>query len=296
MSGTADIGKQPLEERLGRFPLRLQCTPLGAVAYRQAGGPPPRITHVLLHGIGSGSGNWLRQLEAAQADLRQAVGLLAWEAPGYGDSDPVAGDFPDATAYAQRLWAWLDALDVGAPVTLVGHSLGCLMAARAAVMQPSRVHTLVLLSPARGYASAPAQQRESKLRERLAALDSLGPEGMATKRAAAMLSPTAPAEYRAFIQAAMARIRPDGYRQAARLLAGGDLGADVQVLARQGRMRLTVASGSADTITPPDGCQAVAAQAGQAWTDLGAAGHACALEAADAVNTLIGLQEPPNEP
>ena len=124
-------------------------TPLGTIAYRQAG--RGAITHVLLHGIGSASASWEAQLAWAQD--RSDIGLLAWDAPGYGASSHLPAETPVAADYGARVWAWLDALGV-AEITLVGHSLGALMAAAATVQAPDRVRRLVLLAPALGYADA----------------------------------------------------------------------------------------------------------------------------------------------
>jgi pimeloyl-ACP methyl ester carboxylesterase len=275
-----------LPTRLARFALQGVDTPGGQVQYRQAGKPVAHTTHVLLHGIGSGSASWLMQLEAA-AHSDSSSGVLAWEAPGYAASTPLPVAQPGAHDYAARLWHWLDALGLTAPITLVGHSLGALMAARAAAVQPERVARLVLLSPAQGYARAPAQEREKKLHDRLNTLATLGPQGMAEQRGAAMLSAQATATQVAFIQSVMAQIKPAGYTQAAHLLAQGDVGAD---LARW-RGPLLIASGRADAITPMAACQALAAQCQVAWHDLGPVGHACALEAAHAVNRLLNLTQ-----
>jgi pimeloyl-ACP methyl ester carboxylesterase len=261
-------------------------TLLGAIRYRQAG-TLASTRLVLLHGIGSGSASWAAQLAAVKPEQ---PGLLAWDAPGYGDSEGLSlsdDAWPDATPYATRLWAWLDALGLTQPLTLVGHSLGALMAARAAVLQPQRVAALVLLAPAQGHARLDAAQRERLLHDRLAALATLGPAGMAQQRGAAMLTPDAPTELVAMVQAVMAQIQPLGYTQAARMLSGGDLLADLAQL----RCPVQVASGSADRITPPAGCQQVAAAAGVAWTDLGPVGHACPLQAGPAVNALLGLPD-----
>lgn len=261
-------------------------TPLGTMGYRQAGSlAATRL--VLLHGIGSGSASWTAQLAAVRPD---EPGLLAWDAPGYGDSDGLRlpdDASPDATHYATRLWAWLDALALTQPITLVGHSLGALMAARAAVLQPQRVAALVLLAPAQGHARLDPAQRERLLHDRLTALTTLGPAGMAQQRGAAMLTPDAPAQLVAMVQAVMAQIQSRGYTHAARMLSGGDLLADLAQL----RCPVQVASGSADRITPPAGCQQVAAAAGVAWTDLGPVGHACPLQAGPAVNALLGLPD-----
>jgi pimeloyl-ACP methyl ester carboxylesterase len=146
---------------------------LGRVQYRHAGqGAPGQATHVLLHGIGSGSASWVAQLQAASA---APLSVLAWDAPGYGGSAPVEPAQPVATDYAQRVWAWLDTLGVTQPVTLVGHSLGAIMAASAARMAPHRVQRLVLLAPARGYANAAPAEREKKLQDRLHNLLQLAP-------------------------------------------------------------------------------------------------------------------------
>ena len=182
--------------------------------------------------------------------------------------------------------------NAASPLVLVGHSLGCLMAASAAVQQPQRVGRLILLAPAQGYARAPASERDKKLQDRLDSLARLGPAGMAQARGAAMLSASASADQVAFVQQAMAEVNPAGYAQAARMLAGGNLLADLSHFAAQTAQSacpVTVASGSADDITPPAGCLQTATHINAPYVSLGAVGHACAVEAADQVTRLIGL-------
>lgn len=288
-----------LAERLESFPLLTAETPLGRIAYRHAGpseenkaknrsgsGSPADSSSqsvsqaplVLLHGIGSASASWLKQLES----LSDQFTVLTWNAPGYTGSAPLPIAAPAAADYAARMWAWLDALGIS-NITLAGHSLGALMAGAAARIAPARVERLVLLAPAGGYGKADANVRETKLRERLSNLAALGPQGMAEKRGAAMLSPAASADDIAFIKSVMAEIDPAGYTQAVHMLMHGDLAGDLAHL----NCPITVASGSADTITPPAACQAVAVAARTPWIDLGAAGHACPLEAATLVNRLL---------
>lgn len=272
---------------LSRFPAQRVNTELGVVQYRQAG-LAGQATHVLLHGIGSASASWLEQLHAA--DGRAGCLVLAWDAPGYGGSTPVVPDSPVAADYAERLWAWLDAMNASEPLVLAGHSLGCLMAARAAVLQPARIKRLVLLSPARGYGDAPTAERADKLGTRLANLQRLGPGGMAAARAAAMLSPSAAPEQIEAVRQTMAQVHVAGYTQAAHLLGNGVLGSDLA----QVPCPVAVASGELDTITPPVACQLAAQQAGVAWQSLGSVGHACPLEASNAVNALLGLSDSEN--
>lgn len=90
----------------------------------------------------------------------------------------------------------------------------------------------------------------------------------------------------AAVRETMAQVLVHGYTQAARLLDQADLAGDLARL----DCPVQVASGNADTITPATACQAVAGAVGQDWQDLGPVGHACPLEAASAVNTLIGLR------
>lgn len=267
---------------LQHFPLTLALPADEAVQYRQAG-CAVLVTHVLLHGIGSGSASWVRQLQAAQP--REDRRVLAWDAPGYGRSAPLEPQHPQAADYARRLWAWMDALDQHQPITLVGHSLGALMAAAATALQPQRVAALVLLAPARGYGDASEAERESKLGKRLTTLNQLGPQGMADARAAAMLSPDATPEMVDLVRDTMAQVHPLGYAQASRMLSTGRLDADLARVC----VPLIVASGSADTITPPKACADVAQHKHLDWTDLGPVGHVCALEAAERVNQLLGL-------
>lgn len=272
-----------LTDRLRRFAPQVATILGGQVGYRQSGAGP--ITHVLLHGIGSASGSWLMQLEAAVSSAHS--GLLAWDAPGYSDSNPVVPSHPHASDYSARLWAWLDALQVNQPITLVAHSLGALMATRAASEQPDRVSRLVLLAPAQGYARASTADREKKLNDRLSQLEQLGPEGLGQQRGAGMVSANASPDMVAYAQRMMSQIKGQGYTQAAHLLAHGDLLTDLAQLT----CPVTVASGQLDNATPVAACQAVALAANTPWTDLGPVGHACALEASGLVNTLLNIDQ-----
>src|SRR5207245_9125779 len=109
---------------------------------------------------------------------------------------------------------------------LLGHSLGALSAARFSAEQPKRVVSLSLASIARGHGHLPPAERERLLAGRLGDLAELGPQGMAAKRGPCLLGPEATETMRRMVVERMARIRPDGYAQAARLLATGAIKAD----------------------------------------------------------------------
>ncbi|MFM0377712.1 alpha/beta fold hydrolase [Paraburkholderia strydomiana] len=279
---SADVdANATLEARLARFPARqIELAHQRVLSYREADGAAANdaLPLVLLHGIGSGAASWVQQLEALGANRR----VLAWDAPGYGMSTPVAPESPGAADYASVLTEWLDTLHIERCV-LVGHSLGAIIAGAFAAMHPQRVSGLLLLSPAGGYGAACADVRETKRDQRLAMLNELGPQGLADKRSANMLSSHASDEARTWVRWNMSRVIARGYAQATHLLANADLAAD---LARF-KGRVNVAVGADDTITTPAACERLALVAGTQLQVVPRAGHAGYIEASAAYTAII---------
>ncbi|AXF18070.1 alpha/beta fold hydrolase [Paraburkholderia caledonica] len=269
-----------LEARLARFPARqIELANQRVLSYLEADGAAnDALPLVLLHGIGSGAASWVQQLEALGANRR----VLAWDAPGYGMSTPVAPESPVASDYASVLTEWLDALHIERCV-LVGHSLGAIIAGAFAAIHPQRVSGLLLLSPAGGYGAACADVRETKRDQRLAMLNELGPHGLADKRSANMLSPHASDEARAWVRWNMSRVIVRGYAQATHLLANADLAADLVRF----KGRINVAVGADDTITTPAACERLALVAGTQLQVVPRAGHAGYIEASAAYTAII---------
>ena len=198
---------------------------------------------VLLHGIGSNAQSFVPLMRA----LEGGPPLLAWDAPGYGDSQPLAIEWPDASDYATALNRLLSHLDVSRCV-LVGHSLGTLIAARFALVAPRRVAALFLISPALGYGAEKGGTLPPAVAGRIDELDRLGPEKFAATRAPGLLGDASvPPHVRQLVERAMAAVRRPGYDQAARLLAGGRLLDDAAKL----DVPTAVLVGSQDRITPP---------------------------------------------
>ncbi|MEM5313228.1 alpha/beta fold hydrolase [Paraburkholderia sp. JHI869] len=277
---TAASSAATLETRLARFAMHNARVGEGSVSYREAAGESSNDTLVLLHGIGSGAASWVQQFEA----LGGARRVLAWDAPGYGASTPVASASPLAADYARVLADWLDALGI-ARCMLVGHSLGAIMAGAFAAAHPERVAGLLLISPAGGYGAADASVRAEKRDARLAMLAELGPQGLAQQRSANMLSPHADDTARAWVRWNMARIVPHGYAQATHLLANADLATDLARCA--GRVPMAVAVGAQDSITPPEACERLAQIAHAPFHVVPGAGHAGYIEQSLAYSTLI---------
>jgi non-heme chloroperoxidase len=134
-------------------PVRLECFEAGE---------GPR-TAVLVHGAASSARIWHSvQLALAEAGIRTvALGMR-----GAGGSDrPEHDEDYTPTQYAADTLAAVDALGLGA-FTLVGHSLGTIVARYVVRDHPERVAALVLMSgpdPARGPLSEEERRRRAAL-------------------------------------------------------------------------------------------------------------------------------------
>lgn len=264
-----------------RFPARNVAVGGGAVVSVRECGQGPVV--VCLHGIGSGAASWLDTAALLASQAR----LIAWDAPGYGESTPLDSAAPSAADYAKRLGALLDALGIDSCV-LVGHSLGAITAASAAsaasaACTDKRIRRLVLVSPAIGYGAPERAEARAKVRtERLATLDELGIAGMAAKRAGRLVSDKASDHARQWVRWNMARLNDHGYRQAVELLCNADLLSDLPP-----PMPVRVACGALDVVTPPAACAEVARRCGVPLELLDDAGHAGYVEQPQAVATLL---------
>jgi pimeloyl-ACP methyl ester carboxylesterase len=260
-----------IDERIKQFPVKKSRN----LSYRETGSGRALV---LLHGIGSSSASWLFQLEGLKG-----YRLIAWDAPGYGESDFLDKQEPGAGDYADALRTFIDSLLLK-DVVLVANSLGGLMAGAYARRHPDRVRAIMMISPASGYGQASAAERQDKLNFRLRQLDELGPEGMAEKRSPTLIGPAAPAIALELVRWNQRRIRPAGYRQAAHCLANGRLVEDGRFFNKP----VLVVCGTEDTITPEAGCKAVArAFPKGAYRPLPALGHVAHIEDPARLNAMI---------
>lgn len=99
---------------------------------------------VMLHGWGMHGGIW----QEAAAELARDFEIHNVDLPGHGLSNTAGGAVPGATAAAFSLDAVVDALSAtfGAPVTVLGWSLGGIIAQRWARRHPARITRLVLVA------------------------------------------------------------------------------------------------------------------------------------------------------
>lgn len=98
---------------------------------------------ICVHGLGGTKASFLPTV-AALADRHRVVAL---DLPGFGESDkPIAAAY-DAPYFARSVTALMDALEIDS-AHVVGNSLGGRVAIEMGLLDPGRVRSLVLLSPA----------------------------------------------------------------------------------------------------------------------------------------------------
>lgn len=235
---------------------------------------------VLLHGISSGSASWVKQF--SDDVLADGHRLIAWDAPGYGESAALSQTEPDAAAYAKALAALIAELQLQRPL-IVGHSLGALIGSAFAAANPDGLSGLVLADPAQGYASATPEKRQQVYGQRKQTIETLGPHGYGEQRAAALLRRGAAQQDIAWVRSGMQQLNPAGFLSAAWMLANDDIH---RYLSRY-RGPLQVWCGSEDSITPPQGAAALAQQQDAPMRLIEAAGHASYLDAPALFNRYL---------
>jgi pimeloyl-ACP methyl ester carboxylesterase len=251
------------------------------IQFLRRAGQANGATVVLLHGIGSNAASY----EPLIAALPASCDVIAWNAPGYGGSQPVAANQPSPADYADALDKLVRALDLP-PFVLVGHSLGCLFAARFAANHPDRVRALALLSPALGYRVTPGAALPAGVQARIDDIVALGPADFAAKRAARLIhDPDRKPNVLAAVRAAMAAVDTAGYTQAVHALGAGDLIADAARI----EAPVAVAVGAEDVITPPDNARTLRATLRHpaGFHEIPGAGHALPQEDPSAVGELL---------
>lgn len=240
---------------------------------------------VCLHGIGSQARAFDALLPHLPADLR----VIAWEAPGYGPSAPLANEWPLAADYAAALARLVRRLDLPR-FHLLGHSLGTLIGAAFAVAHPQRLISLTLASCAQGMGLARGEPLPASAAARIADLERLGPVAFARERAARLVF--RPQGNPAIVEAVrdgMAAVSLPGYAQAVRMLTSGDLAGDCARL----KVPTTVIVGAEDIVTPPTQSErafaALPAASRRRLLHVPGAGHALHQQAPAALAAALAL-------
>ena len=246
-----------------------------SIHYTRAGQGPALL---LLHGIGSNCRSFRHQL----VQLADAFDVVAWDAPGYGRSDdppPGAG----LEYFADQAVGLLDELRIERAHVL-GVSMGGVVAQLIYHRHPARVVSLVLVDTNAGGGALPEPARSERVRQRLSALERLGPRGMAEQRAPQLVRRVAPPALVAELADIMAEVRPAGYKAAAVSLGATDL---TSLLGEIGVPTLVV-HGAEDAVVPLDtGRDLAAAIPNGRLTVIPDAGHVSNQEQPAAFNAAV---------
>ena len=248
-------------------------------------------TVLMLHGIGGGHDAFAPQLGAlAEAGYR----AVSWDAPGYGASAPVEPyTFKALAESAIGLIEALQPSQNNAPLVLVGHSMGGMVAQEVVLRRPDLVRGLVLAgtSSAFGKRSAngdPAEfdQWSAKfLAERTAPLDAgLSMQQLAEQLVPAMVGPASSPEGAALAVRVMAQVPQATYRRALQCLPTFDRAAN---LAQITAPTLFIA-GEFDRNSPSSLMQRMHQQLpSSSWALMKNIGHLMPLEAPEEFSRLL---------
>jgi len=233
-----------------------------AVLHYEAAGEGPPL--VLLHGIGSNSKSWSRQIAGLSSNFR----VIAWDAPGYGGSSDPPKIQPSIRFYADTLRSFLDSLGLN-KVFLLGHSLGGVIARDFYRLFPDYILALILADTRNAHS-------ETGLEERLKSIRTMTPAELAAKRAPKLLSRSATPDLVWEVESIMSEVRPQGYEFAALALAESDTIRSLSV-------PTLLIWGTEDDITPvwkeiPDSAQ---------LRIISGAGHLCYIEQPDEFNEIV---------
>ena len=185
----------------------------GTIAWREAGAGDPVI---FLHGLGGTRSAWGPQLRGLSDEFR----CIAWDMPGYGDSEPQT---PLTYAgIADALAAFINELGLDKP-DLVGLSFGGMHALHTAIRHPDQVGRLVLAdsSPAFGMDGT---TREEWTAARLAPLDRGETPADAAEYVVDMITAIKlTGQVRDEAVGAFGEISPEGFRAAVDCLPSNDV-------------------------------------------------------------------------
>ena len=249
---------------------RVSISPGNAVGYTDAGSGDA-MPIVFLHGVGSDKSVWHPQL----AHFGKSRRAIAFDYPGYGDSDPApAGTTRDD--YAVAILSAMRELGVDR-AHICGLSLGGVIAIAMHHRAPEQCASLILADTFAVHPDGRAIYERS-----LAGRTNL--PAMAEARVDVLLTQPADPKVRCEVVETMSRIDPDAYRTGAEAVWL----ADQRDRAQNIRVPTLVLCGTEDRITPPAlSLELTQIIAGARLQVISGAGHLTNLEKPEAFNQAI---------
>ena len=245
-------------------------------AFTTLGGGP---TVLMLHGIGGGHLSFAPQVETLASSGYRAV---AWDMPGYGHSAPI--EPYTFKGLAASCIALIESLKCG-DVTLVGHSMGGMVAQEVVARRPELVSKLVLAGTSPSFGKPDGDWQRSFIAERTAPLDAgMSMAELAARLVPEMTGPQALPEGLKLATHCMSQVNPSTYRRALEALVTFD---------RRGNLPNIVVptlliAGEHDRNAPPAVMKKMAGTIpGSTYIELAGVGHLQNLEAPDDFDGLV---------
>jgi pimeloyl-ACP methyl ester carboxylesterase len=245
------------------------------IAYTVAGSGPPLV---LLHGAPCDKRTWQWMVP----DLSRDHTVLAWDAPGFGESSDI-DDSWRAPQFADALAAFVAAVGVERP-HVVGHSFGTMVALSLFQRHPAVLASLVLIGGYAGWAGSLPPEEVARRLEMFLGMAELGDE-FDPKSYPGLFSDLIPADR----DAALATMMRENVRQAT-VHAAGHTGAetDLRPVLPTVDVPTLVLHGEADARSPLANAEALhAALSTSQLVVLPRLGHACVVEDPEACASEI---------
>ena len=236
-------------------------------------------TVLMLHGIGGGHLAFAPQVETLASSGYRAV---AWVMPGYGHSAPI--EPYTFKGLAESCIALIESLQCGG-VTLLGHSMGAMVAQEVVARRPDLVGKLVLAGTSASFGKPDGDWQRSFIAERTAPLDA----GQTMAQLAALLVPemTGPAALPEGLKLAihcMGLVNPSTYRRALEALVSFDRRANLANI----RVPTLLVAGQHDRNAPPAVMKKMAASIPRStFIELPGIGHLQNLEAPEDFDSVV---------
>ena len=234
---------------------------------------------VLIHGVGLDASMWQAQVDA----LSPSHDVIAYDMLGHGESalPPVEASLDD---YADQLLALIDELELDA-VTVVGFSMGGLVARAFALRHPDRLRAMVILSSVFGR----DEHQRAGVRQRLTQTREQGPTANIDGALERWFSPAFRQAHPECVAAVRNRVtsnHPDGYYRSYALFGTQDsFGLDRLASIR---VPVLIATGELDPGSTPEMAHRLAEHLPNATVHiLRGQRHMAPVEAADDVNDLL---------
>jgi 3-oxoadipate enol-lactonase len=259
--------------RWARIAERIELDGIG-FAYEDSGGDGPAV--LFLHGLGGSANGWLAQLQACRERGWRGIAL---DQRGAGRTDAPPGP------YSVKLWArdaerLLSELGIDR-AALVGHSVGCMIAAATAQRLADRCWALAVSGgtvswpdgAVAGFAERARLARAGRLDEIAEAVAGTGLSQRCRDRDPRLLG---------LLREAIASNRPEAYALWAEATAAARIEAPESIAAP-----VLAFCGSEDPVTPPAASQRIAAAAGGESAVVEGAAHWCQIEAPQGTSEVL---------